>query len=230
MQRKCVQIVFSLVAAATMCCVSAGAQSATVQNPPAQKGSAAKNSVASDMVETDAGVSFYRTFTSSTSGKGTLQTPSNGYGAMVEARHIESPLVGYELTYSFNQANQRLEPAPGKCGYLCSNTPVTVATDANLVGLDWIASMKRGNISPFAVGGMGFFIAAPTQNIPGYNTVVRIMYTAGAGVDVGLLPRAGLRVQYRDNFYKAPNIDENYGATDKFTQSGEATVGVYFHL
>lgn len=113
---------------------------------------------------------------------------------------------------------------------MCANAPATVVTDANQVGLDWIASMKRGDISPFAVGGMGFFIAAPTQNDPNYNTVVRIMYTVGGGVDVGLLPHAGLRVQYRDDLYKAPDVDELYPATDGFTHTGEASFGVYFHL
>jgi opacity protein-like surface antigen len=221
MKRKCVQLAFCLLAVAAACCVAAAA----APNSPARKAAAD-----SGMAETDAGVSFYRTFTGSTSGHGTLQTPSNDYGGMIELRHIQSPLVGYEVAYSFNKANQGLAPDPGACGYVCSYTPETVNADADQVGLDWIASMKRGDISPFAVGGLGFFIAVPTQNEPNYNTVVRLMYTYGAGIDVGILPHAGLRVQYRDDLYKAPDVDENYGATDAFTQTGEATVGVYFHL
>jgi opacity protein-like surface antigen len=216
-----VQIAFCLVVAAAACCATADA---------APNSRARKAAADSGMAETDAGVSFFRTFTGSTSGHGTLQTPSNGYGAMAELRHIQSPLVGYEVSYSFNKANLGLAPNPGACGYVCSNTPETVKANADQVGLDWIASMKRGDISPFALGGLGFFIAVPTQNEPNLNTVVRIMYTYGAGLDVGLLPHAGLRLQYRSDLYKAPDVDENYGATDAFTQTGEATVGVYFHL
>ncbi|HEX8712925.1 MAG TPA: hypothetical protein VF730_13690 [Terracidiphilus sp.] len=225
MQRKCVQIAISLVALAVACGAALGAQTPAAQNTATRKSAAER-----EMAETDAAASFYRTFTGSTEGHGTKQTPSNAFGAMFELRHIQSPLVGYEAFYSFNGANQGLQPEPGACGYLCANVPETVTTNANQVGLDWIASMKRGNISPFALGGLGFFIAVPTQNEPTLNTVVRIMYTYGAGLDVGLFPHAGLRIQYRDNLYKAPDVDETYGATDTFTQTGEATVGVYFPL
>lgn len=225
MERKCVQLAFLLITVAAACGATASAQSAAAQNTPARQSAAGP-----DMTETDAGVSFYRTFTGSTKGNGTLQTPSNGYGGMFEFRHIQSPLVGFEVSYGFNQANQGLAPNPGACGYICGNTPETITTDASQVGLDWIASMKRGRISPFAVGGMGFFIAAPTVNFPTLDTVVRIMYTYGAGVDIGITRRAGLRLQYRGNLYKAPDIDVRYGATDAFTQTGEAMVGVYFPL
>ena len=229
MERKCVQLgVFLIVA--VMCGATASARTAARQTASSQ-GSASKEPAArSGVAETDLGVSVYRTFTASTMGNTTQQTPSNGNGAMVEFRHIESPLVGYEVSYGFNQADQTYAPNPGACGFDCNNPKVTRPADASQVGLDWIASMNRGHVSPFAVGGLGFFIVAPTQNLPPLNTVVRIMYTFGGGVDVGLLPHAGLRLQYRDNLYKAPDVDIDYGATDKFTQTGDAEVGVYFRL
>lgn len=230
MGRKCVQLAFFVVAMAATCGTAVGASKAARQTSTAPVPTAQRPAATPDMAETDLGVSLYRTFTSSTSGNSTLQKPANGTGAMVEFRHIQSPLVGYEVSYGFNRANQSLAPAPGACGFNCDNPPVTLTANASQVGLDWIASMKRGNISPFALGGLGFFIVAPTQNLPPLNTVVRIMYTYGGGVDVGLLPRAGVRLQYRGNLYKAPDIDEDYGATDKFTQTGEAEVGFYFHL
>ena len=230
MERKCVQLAVFVIAMAAACGATAGAQTATSSTTTAQGAPTRQSAARSEMSETDLGLSFYRTFTASTRGNGTLQTPSNATGAMAEFRHIQNPLVGYEVTYGFNRANQSFAPNPGACGFNCDNKPVTHTVDASLVGLDWIASMKKGNISPFAVGGMGFFIAAPTENLPEMNTVVRIMYTFGGGVDVGLLPRAGLRLQYRDNVYKAPDVDVDYGATDTFTHTGEAEVGVYFHL
>lgn len=228
MQSKCVQLAVLMTAMAVPCGAIAGAQTAPAPN--AQGTAAPKPAAESDMVETDAGLSVFRTFTEATQGNGTLQTPANGYGAMAEFRHIQSPLIGYELSYSFNQANQAQKPAPGACGFTCNHTPETLTAVAHQVGLDWIVSMKRGNISPFAVGGLGFYIAVPRQNLPNLNTIVRIKYTGGGGLDVGFLPRAGLRVQYREEFYKAPDMDVNYGATDKFTRTGEAMVGVYFHL
>jgi opacity protein-like surface antigen len=225
MKGNCAQFAVFVIAMAALCGATAGAQTAAPQTTTAQAPAAR-----SDMAETDLGLSFYRTFTASTSGNTVTQKPSNGGGAMVEFRHIQSPFIGYEITYGFNRANQTLGPTPGACGFNCSLPTVTRTTDASMVGLDWIASMKRGAISPFAVGGLGFFIAAPTQNLPPLNTVVRIMYTYGGGLDVGVLPHAGLRLQYRGNVYKAPDVDVDYGATDKFTQTGAAEVGVYFHL
>ncbi|HEV2137160.1 MAG TPA: hypothetical protein VGR47_23275 [Terracidiphilus sp.] len=229
MEGKCAQFAILMIAMAALCGTTAGAQTTATQST-AQGTRAQAPAARSDMTETDLGLSFYRTFTASTTGNTVLQKPSNGGGAMVEFRHIQSPFIGYEVSYGFNRANQTLGPAPGACGFNCYLHTVTRTTDASLVGLDWIASMKRGNISPFAVGGLGFFIAAPTQNLPPLNTVVRIMYTYGGGLDVHLVPRGGLRVQYRGNLYKAPDVDINYGATDKFTQTGQAIVGFYFHL
>lgn len=175
------------VAMAATCGTAIGASKAARQTSTAPVPTAQRPAARPNMAETDLGVSLYRTFTSSTSGNSTLQKPANGTGAMVEFRHIQCPLVGYEVSYGFNRANQSLAPAPGACGFNCDNPPVTL-------------------------------------------TVVRIMYTYGGGVDVGLLPRTGVRLQYRGNLYKAPDIDEDYGATDKFTQTGEAEVGFYFHL
>lgn len=228
MERKCVQFAFFVIAIAAGYGVTAGAQTATTQSTTAQGAPAQKP--AEDIAGTDVGVNFFRTFTGSTSGNTTLQTPSNGYGAGVEVRQIRSPLVGYELTYSFAQADIGYQPNPGACGFECFNEKEKLSGNASLVGMDWIASMKRGNISPFAVGGTGFFIAVPTTNQPALNTIVRFMWTAGGGVDVGILPRAGLRIQYRDNFYKAPDEDVRFAATDKFTHTGQAMIGFYFHL
>jgi hypothetical protein len=56
--------------------------------------------------QTDVAVSAYGAFNQSTSGNGTVQSPSNQAGFLIEARHIRNPLVGYEATYAYNRANQ----------------------------------------------------------------------------------------------------------------------------
>ena len=89
------QGVFAVIAAAAVCGVAARAQ-------------------------TDVALSGYATFTSSTSGFGTEQTPHNSAGGMIELRHIVSPLVGFEGTLAFNPANQTYAPKAGACGYVCS--------------------------------------------------------------------------------------------------------------
>ncbi len=228
MKRKRVQFATLLITVTAMGAAMAGAQSAP--QTTAGPGTPVQNPARTYMAETDAAVSIYRTFTQSTTGNATLQTPSNGYGGMFELRHIQSPWIGYEVAEGFNQANQGYAPAPGACALLCGNKPETITADADEVGLNWVISTKRGKFSPFAVGGMGFDITIPTENLPTLNTVVRIMYDYGGGVDVGVLPHAGLRLQYRGHVYKAPDLDVTYGATDRFTESGEAMIGVYFPL
>jgi len=180
--------------------------------------------------QTDVGASFYGTFTGSTQGDGTAQKPSNSAGGMLEIRHISNPFLGYEVTYSFNPANQSYAPVAGSCGFLCSNQPETLTAKANQVAIDWIGSMKRGNLRPFVVGGLGFFITVPSLALGNINTVVRPMYVYGGGFDWGMLPHIGLRIQYRGDVYKAPNLDSNYAATGAFTQTAEPMAGIYFRL
>ncbi len=180
--------------------------------------------------QTDVALSAYRTFTSTTSGNGTAQTPSNAIGGMLEVRHISKPLIGYELTYSYNRANQAYAPKIGSCGFVCANAPISLTASGNQVALDWVISHKYGSLRPFAVTGLGLFIDAPSANIYYANMVVRPTYVYGGGVDWGFMPHFGLRIQYRGNLYKAPDLSTNYNSTGAFTQSGEPMFGLYFHL
>jgi len=45
-----------------------------------------------------------------------------------------------------------------------------------------------------------------------------------------LLPHIGLRLQFRGNLYKAPDLTTLYGSTGAFTRTSEPMVGVYFRL
>lgn len=58
--------------------------------------------------QTDVGLSLYGTFDSTTNYNIGFehQKAANAMGGLFEFRHIRSPLVGYEATYSFNRANQ----------------------------------------------------------------------------------------------------------------------------
>jgi len=56
--------------------------------------------------QTDAAASFYGAFSGTTTANGTVQSPSNSAGVLLELRHISNPLVGYELTYLLLQPGQ----------------------------------------------------------------------------------------------------------------------------
>jgi len=188
----------------------------------------AASSGTSAYAQMDFGASFYRAFTASSSGHGTLQTPADGTGGIVEARDIFKPLLGFELTYSLNRADQGLAPKAGSCGYNCVLQPTTISAYAHEISGDWIVSEKRGHLRPFALVGIGFFITQPTSNQYDLNTNVRPVYVFGGGTDWALSPRFGLRFQFRDNLYKAPQVSGLFNPTGAFTQSAEPMVGFYF--
>lgn len=180
----------------------------------------------------DVAGSFYRTINSSTTGNGTEQTPSNSEGGMLELRYLQSRFIGYELGYSFNPENVSLAPTASNCGFFCGNKPETLKGYAHQVSVDWVVSpARKGNLRPFAVGGVGFVITAPSGvNNQSLNTAVRPGYVAGAGVDWGLAPRIGIRLQFRDTFFKSPNEDPQYPTTGKFTQTAMPMAGIFFRL
>ena len=61
---------------------------------------------ASARAQTDVALSIYGAFNGSTDGNGIQQSPANSAGGMVELRHISHPLIGYDVTYSYNRDNQ----------------------------------------------------------------------------------------------------------------------------
>lgn len=180
--------------------------------------------------QTDVGLSGYWTFTSSTSGAGTLQTPSNAAGGLLEVRHIVSPLVGFEFGMSYNGANQKYAPKPGACALVCQNPNANISGKGFEPSIAYVASYKVGNLRPFVVAGVGFFIVSPGPTPYGNNTPVRGAYVMGGGVDWTASQHFGVRLQFRDNLYKAPNISSIYPATGQFTSSLSPMGGVFYRF
>lgn len=56
------------------------------------------------------------------------------------------------------------------------------------------------------------------------------VYVYGAGLDWGLLAHLGMRIQYRGNFYSAPNMTKLFSPTDAYTHTAEPMVGIYWVL
>jgi len=229
-------IVVSLFAIAAVCAGSAfadGQASATPAQNQAQPASYAGR-------ETDMGFNFYEAMNSSTTGMGVTQKPTNSAGGMFELRHIHSPFVGYEVTYSYNPADQTISPAPApSCGVNCNTSPQKLPSKGSTVGLDWVISAKLGALRPFAAGGMGFFIdepaysaavgqiATPTNTNP-VNDVVRPAWLYGGGVDFNISRHIGVRAQYRAMLYKAPNLATIFPAQGVYTQTRMPMGGIFY--
>jgi opacity protein-like surface antigen len=203
--------------------------------------------------QTDVAVSVFGAFNTSTSGSNTIQSPSNQAGFLIEARHIRNPLVGYEVTYTYNRANQAYKnPPPDVCpAFGCGVTPTAaVPANAHEFTADWVASFKVLNLRPFALVGGGALINVPVSGtltttetcgpIPGICGLVtnstptqsetKASFIYGAGVDWTVMPHLGLRFQYRGRVSKAPDLATAFSSTNSFTRTSEPVIGAFFRF
>lgn len=183
----------------------------------------------SSLGKTDLGVSLYGAFSPTTSGNGVSQSPSNSAGGLFELRHISNPILGFEGTYSFNHADQTYEELTGLCPSGGCVSQVLKA-NAHEVTADWIPSVHVANLRPFGVLGVGLLLNVPGSNQSATKTSYKPVYIYGAGLDWGLLPHLGLRLQYRGNLYNAPDLSTLYTSSKAFTQTAEPMIGIYLRL
>lgn len=178
--------------------------------------------------QTDVALSVYGTFNGSTNHNETIQSPSNAAGGMLEFRHISNPVLGFEATYSFNRANQSYQFI-GPCPVGACPSPAAVSADAHAITLDWVPSVHVANLRPFGIAGIGMLVDEPSgsSNTTSNTTLV---YVYGAGLDWGLLPHIGLRGQFREMTYKAPDLTTLYSSTGNFLHTAEPMLGVYFRF
>jgi opacity protein-like surface antigen len=183
--------------------------------------------------QTDVALSLYGAFNGRTNGNGTIQSPANSAGGMIEVRHISNPLVGYEATYSYNRDNQTYLPSAGvatcpvdvTCG-----VPASVKANAHEVSADWIASVHIANLQPFALVGVGLLFNQPAGSQSDTTSATKPVFVYGAGLDWGVFPHIGLRFQYRGNLYKAPDLTRLYTSTNAFTHTSEPMIGAYLRF
>ncbi|HMG84503.1 MAG TPA: outer membrane beta-barrel protein [Terracidiphilus sp.] len=179
--------------------------------------------------QTDVALSVYGAFHGTTNGNGTIQSPANSAGGMIEVRHISNPLVGWEATYSYNRDNQVYSSA---CAVItCTSiAPQAVSANAHEISGDWIASVHIANLRPFGLAGVGLLFNQPTGRQSNTTSETKPVFVYGAGLDWGVFPHLGLRFQYRGNLYKAPDLTRLYTSTNAFTHTSEPMIGAYIRF
>jgi opacity protein-like surface antigen len=199
--------------------------------------------------QTDVALSVYGAFSGTTTGNDTIQSPSNAAGALLEVRHISKPWFGYEGTYAYNRANQNylfstlavVPPCPTSG---CSTPSGVISANAHEVTGDYVASVKLKlvNLRPFALAGGGLLLDVPSSGQTycsllftactpvSTSTTTKPVFVYGGGVDWTLLPHIGLRLQYRGNLYKAPDLTKLFTSTGAFTHTAEPMLGVFFRF
>lgn len=215
--------------------------------------------------QTDVGVNAYGAFTGATASLNNgneTQSPTSSGGGMLEFRHIRSGLVGFEGTYSLQRANQLFTYTgpypvipvcvPGPCSPPSNPIPAMTSVSAMTHELsgDWIVSDPiTKSLRLFALAGAGVRITVPGSGPSGsqISTSVTPSYIYGFGTDWAFLPHFGLRVQYRGDIHKVPEVAKElvlpYSTSlnqpslparlttpDSFEHDAEPMVGVYYRF
>ncbi|HUB30634.1 MAG TPA: outer membrane beta-barrel protein [Terracidiphilus sp.] len=195
----------------------------------------------SALAQTDVSVSGFAAFNSSSTGNGTMQTSPNSEGGMIGVRHVFRPLVGAELNFAGEGSDQSLSPEANACGYRCGNPPVTLNGTAFQFTANYVVTAKYGNLHPFGEAGLGFLFTNPSgsgsvggvpskSNIVGTNSLSRPTWVLGGGADWYLTDRWGVRLQYRVDFYKAPDVYHGYSPTGVYVHTQEPMAGVVYRF
>lgn len=180
------------------------------------------------LAQTSAAFSMLAAFSQSSNGNGTLQFPSVQAGGLFQLRHVSNPFVGYEVTYSYNRANQVYQDAPSDDEV--TRQPQPVSAQANQITVDWVVSLRVLNIRPFALAGVGGIFTRPTGDQIDTGTSASVVYVYGGGADIALIPHFGLRLQYRGNVNKAPDLSRVFTSTNRFIHTAEPMAGLYINF
>lgn len=221
---------------------------------------------ASAQAQTDIAVSGSADITQNATGNGVTFTSPQGFGGVVEFRHIAGPLRGIEGAYSVVSPQNHvftstapLSPKGFPCTPSCSFNPgpTTVEAWSQTFSGAWVPSKKVGKGRVFGLLGMGLLVSIPDNetvavtlppsgssagacaspqskcvvNLFSTSASSRAAYVYGAGLDWPLGDRFGVRLQYRGEMYKAPNIVPSlYPSTNSFVQSAEPSLGISIRL
>ncbi len=191
------------------------------------------------MEKIDLGLGAAGEFTPSNSGTNYIsqtvaQRPSRTVGALIELRYTKSPLIGFELTYSqfrytddFTVTGTNATPASQKSYILGVQSKVAeysfgyVAHGPTFLGAHTWGGAGVGAVEfkPTAGGG---------QSLP---PEVRTGIYYHVGLDEPLLgEHFGLRLQFRQLFFGAPDYNENYLANGQRSISTEPGVGFFLRF
>jgi len=204
-------------------------------------GAAAWNGAAA-CAQTDIAASIDGAFSGTATSGVDRQSPSNSAGGLLEVRRIDSSLMGIEAAYSYNRANQVYSytvpiglPCPPPGG--CYARPIAVSANAHAITGDWVVSRKMRNFRPFALAGGGLLLVIPSSGQKYTSTAAEFLFVLGAGLDWKLSSHIGLRLQYRENIYKAPQLlsTEIYPLASPrppnvYTYTQEPALGVYYRF
>jgi hypothetical protein len=177
----------------------------------------------------DFGVSGFGSFTKDVSGTNIAgvkldQNAGSTVGALITIRYTKSPWIGGEFNYAYARYTQNFS------NYLVGGAQ----TNANEYTLGYVAHPTRQflGMQPFIAGGLGSTAFRPTpgggQGLP---PQARMTYYYSVGAEkIVLGDHFGLRAQFRQTFYKAPDFGQNYLTIQQRTYTLEPGAGFFLRF
>ena len=162
------------------------------------------------------------------------QNTGSTVGALITVRYTKSPYFGLEFNYSYARFTQRYQLInadgskswyPGLIGGVQANV--------SEYSFGYVAHPPHEILGakPFLAAGAGTTAFRPT---PGGGQSLfsraRMTYYYAAGVEKDLNEHFGVRAQFRQTFYKAPDFGQDYLFLDKQTWAIEPGVGFVIHF
>jgi hypothetical protein len=160
--------------------------------------------------------------------------PGNTAGAVVTLRYIVSPFVGFEGNYGYSRYVDTftpfgtIVPPPGP------PSSGGVQQNANELTLGYVAHTRKQyfGLTPFASAGLGTTVFRPT---PGGGLALpeqaRATYYFSVGAETTVLsPHFGIRAQYRQLFFLAPDFETNYLTIKQHTSTYEPGFGFFLRF
>lgn len=159
---------------------------------------------------------------------GTLNIqPGNTLGVLLTLRYIAKPLVGFEFNYGYSRYTQKFTGVSGTPGVF------GVQNNAKEYTVGYVAHTPQlFGVNPFVAVGAGSTAFRPTTNGgQGLLTQARATYYYAIGAETTFgSPHFGLRAQFRQAFFKAPDFGANYLRIEQHTSTFEPGVGFFIRF
>lgn len=154
-------------------------------------------------------------------------SPGNTAGALLTLRYVVSPFVGFEGNYGYARYTDTFTPFGAQ-----PNGGVQQNASEYTLGYVVHARKQYFGLTPFASGGLGTMVFRPT---PGGGLALpeqaRAVYYGSVGVETTVLsPHFGIRAQYRQIFFKAPDFETNYLTIQQHTTTYEPGFGFFLRF
>jgi len=147
-------------------------------------------------------------------------TPGNTLGALITLRYIVKPWVGFEGNFSYARYTEKFNTIGGVQQNAREYTLGYVAHTPPVLGIRPFVSIGAGSTAfrPTPGGGLGLLEQA------------RATYYYSVGAEKDVSPHFGLRAQFRESFFLAPDYGQNYLTILKHTTTFEPGVGFFLRF